>query len=243
METAEGDAAWRIDELAQRSGTSVDTIRYYQREGLLPPARRSGRASVYGVAHLRALELIHDLQERHFSLAAIKTITDEGRLGLVEALFAPSERTYTREQLLQESRVDPELLADLEAVDLLASPDEKGRDGYDSLDLRTLEAVRGLLDLGMPRPMVVHLARTYVGHVTAMQEEVLSLFARDDGPVPTEQRQAFESRAAGEIDVLQPLVETLLENIHRRAVQRITLRLVESRAPFSSDGPGKRRRG
>ena len=34
---------WRIDELAQRAGVAVDTIRYYQREGLLPSGERSGR--------------------------------------------------------------------------------------------------------------------------------------------------------------------------------------------------------
>jgi DNA-binding transcriptional MerR regulator len=236
VEPTEADGAWRIDELAQRSGTSVDTIRFYRREGLLPPARRSGRALVYGVAHLRALELIHDLQARHFSLGAIKTITEEGRLGLVEALFIPTERTYTREQLLQESRIDPELMDDLEAVDLLTLPDERGREGYDVVDLRTLEAIRGLLDLGMPRTMVILLAKTYVGHITAMQEEVLSLFARDDSRVPTAQTQAFESRAAREIDLLMPLVETLLENVHRRAVQRMTFRLMQSRAPFGGGG-------
>ena len=39
---AAGD--WRIDDLAHKAGVSVDTIRYYQREGLLPTARRKGRA-------------------------------------------------------------------------------------------------------------------------------------------------------------------------------------------------------
>ena len=34
---------WRIDELAQRAGVTVDTIRYYARERLLPPPRRVGR--------------------------------------------------------------------------------------------------------------------------------------------------------------------------------------------------------
>ena len=33
----------RIDDLAHESGLTVDTIRYYQREGLLPPGEREGR--------------------------------------------------------------------------------------------------------------------------------------------------------------------------------------------------------
>ena len=34
---------WRIDDLAQRAGVAVDTIRYYQREGLLRSGERDGR--------------------------------------------------------------------------------------------------------------------------------------------------------------------------------------------------------
>ena len=40
----------RIDDLAQRSGLTVDTIRYYAREGLLPPAEKSGKK--IGRAHV-----------------------------------------------------------------------------------------------------------------------------------------------------------------------------------------------
>ncbi len=39
---------WRIDDLAHRAGVTVDTVRYYQREGLLPDGQRSGRVKLYG---------------------------------------------------------------------------------------------------------------------------------------------------------------------------------------------------
>lgn len=39
----------RIGELAQRTGCEVVTIRYYEKEGLLPePARSSGNYRLYG---------------------------------------------------------------------------------------------------------------------------------------------------------------------------------------------------
>ena len=63
---------WRIDDLAQRAGIAVDTIRYYQREGLLPPGERCGRTNLYGPLHLEQLERIKHLQSRRFSLAAIR---------------------------------------------------------------------------------------------------------------------------------------------------------------------------
>ena len=42
-----------IGELARRTGIQVETIRYYEREGLLPePARSDGNYRVYGPGHL-----------------------------------------------------------------------------------------------------------------------------------------------------------------------------------------------
>ena len=49
---------WRIDELAQRAGVAVDTIRYYQREGLLAERRAHGRTVRFGPEHLERLERI-----------------------------------------------------------------------------------------------------------------------------------------------------------------------------------------
>src|SRR6476646_5836438 len=67
---------WRIDELAQRAGVAVDTIRYYQREGLLGTGERSGRTRRFGPEHLERLERIRALQSRRFSLAAIHALPD-----------------------------------------------------------------------------------------------------------------------------------------------------------------------
>ena len=43
MSTTAPTDPWRIDDLAHRAGVTVDTIRYYQREGLMPDGQRSGR--------------------------------------------------------------------------------------------------------------------------------------------------------------------------------------------------------
>ena len=32
--------AWRIEDLAHKAGMTVDTVRYYQREGLLPAPKK-----------------------------------------------------------------------------------------------------------------------------------------------------------------------------------------------------------
>lgn len=52
----------RISELSRRSGVSVTTIKYYLREGLLPPGRQTAATQAeYDEHHLRRLRLIRAL--------------------------------------------------------------------------------------------------------------------------------------------------------------------------------------
>lgn len=222
---------WRIDELAQRSGLSVDTIRFYQREGLLRPGRRKGRVSVYGPAHLHQLERIRDLQARHFSLGAIKALSDEGRLSVVEALFSSGARSYDRQQLEDESGLDARLLDELERAGLPSSPGEHGAESYEPLDLQVLQAVAGLLALGMPERTVLALVRIYTDHFLAMQADVVKLFSGDEeGGTLSREMRDFRLKAPGQIESLMALVQTILNYSHHRAVQQIALRSLEQGA-------------
>jgi len=71
----------RIGELAQASGTPVETIRFYEREGLLAPPERVGGQRRYEKAAIRRLATIDIAQRAGFSLAEIRvllTSIDEG---------------------------------------------------------------------------------------------------------------------------------------------------------------------
>ncbi len=49
----------KIGELASATATNVETVRYYEKIGLLPaPARTNGNYRSYGVAHLQRLSFI-----------------------------------------------------------------------------------------------------------------------------------------------------------------------------------------
>jgi len=49
----------KIGELAARTGSPVETIRYYEREGLLPaPQRSQGNYRLYGREHVERLQFI-----------------------------------------------------------------------------------------------------------------------------------------------------------------------------------------
>lgn len=71
----ERNKAMRIGQLAQRSGTAVETVRYYEREGLLPPAaRRQGNYRDYGETDLARLKFIRHCRSLDLSLAEIRAL-------------------------------------------------------------------------------------------------------------------------------------------------------------------------
>ena len=61
-----------IGGLARAAGVGVETVRYYQRRGLLPePARPPGEVRRYGAGDLNRLRFIRSAQAAGFTLAEI----------------------------------------------------------------------------------------------------------------------------------------------------------------------------
>jgi Cu(I)-responsive transcriptional regulator len=66
-----------IGALARATGTKVETIRYYEREGLLAaPARTAGNYRAYGVEHLNRLSFIRRSRDLGFSLDQVRALLD-----------------------------------------------------------------------------------------------------------------------------------------------------------------------
>jgi len=64
-----------IGALAQRCDTQVETVRYYERIGLMPsPARTSGGHRVYDEAHLKQLYFIRPAREPGFPFGRIQEL-------------------------------------------------------------------------------------------------------------------------------------------------------------------------
>ena len=65
----------KIGELAAATSTQVETIRYYEREGLLPQAARSGSDyRIYGDAYIERLSFIRHCRRLDMTLAEIRTL-------------------------------------------------------------------------------------------------------------------------------------------------------------------------
>ena len=75
MMTVQDGQALSIGDLASRTGTKVETIRYYEKVGLLPaPARTGGNHRAYTRAHADRLAFIRHSRELGFSLESARAI-------------------------------------------------------------------------------------------------------------------------------------------------------------------------
>ena len=64
-----------IGPLSKRTGCNIETIRYYERVGLLPaPARSPGRYRLYGDQHLKRLTFIRRARALGFSVQEVRTL-------------------------------------------------------------------------------------------------------------------------------------------------------------------------
>ena len=65
----------KIGELAKAARCKVETVRYYEREGLLPaPARSSGNYRMYGPAHVEALRFLRHCRSLDMTHEEIRTL-------------------------------------------------------------------------------------------------------------------------------------------------------------------------
>jgi Cd(II)/Pb(II)-responsive transcriptional regulator len=83
----------RIGELARATGTHVETIRYYEREGLLPaPARSEGNYRMYDDSHVDRLLFIRHCRQLDMTLDEIRVLlrfkdAPEAHCGEVDAVL------------------------------------------------------------------------------------------------------------------------------------------------------------
>lgn len=158
-----------VSALAEQSGVTVPSIKFYIREGVLPPGERVNRTrAVYGARHLSRLRLIRTLTEiGHMPLANVKrvltdidTATDDRHVVIRRTLAALSP-PLTLDAAGQQARVD--VLAMLRQLGWRLDEDAAGLDSL-AVALRSLRAVYG------PAP-----AEVFAGHA----QVIASLAAAD----------------------------------------------------------------
>ena len=209
----------KMSELAERSGVSAGTIRYYLREGLLGEGedivRTSRNMAYYPPEYVERIELIKRLQEKRFMpLRVIKNTLEEDP-ERVNALIELEDRILERALASAEDskRVSPKAVRERyeiprNVLDRLAEIGvlTPNRSGYDQDDVKIIEAIASFRAGGYEEALgftVYDTLRYREALEPLVHEEVAALLERLAGEVEVE--RAMEIVAAG----VEPLRELL----------------------------------
>ncbi len=221
-----------IDQLAERSGVSVRTIRFWAGRGLLASPTLRGRTGFYGPDHLARLELVSELSALGFTLAAI-----EGHLDKLP------ESAGAAELALQRALLTPWVPEHIEDVDRVELDRRAGRAlGDDDLDalvgLGVIDVLDGgrvrmhgpgtlgsglaVLDSGLPIEVWRRAHALIEQHTTALADDLMKMFQDDvlqpyrDRGRPAEER----TRLAEAMSQLKPITVRGVVTAFGRAVNR-----------------------
>jgi DNA-binding transcriptional MerR regulator len=196
----DGARLLKISELADRSGVSPGTIRYYLREGLLGDGgdivRTSRNMAYYPADYVQRIELIKRLQEERFMpLRVIRgALEDPDRVrALIEledrilerALASAEDRArVSRREVAERYGVPRNVLDRLAEIGVL-TPNQRG---YDRDDVKIIEAIASFRAGGYDE------ALGFTVYDTLRYREALE-------PLVEEEVEALLDRLAGEVDV------------------------------------------
>lgn len=231
----------RVEELARRTETSVDTIRFYQKRGLLPPPEREGRIAWYRPEHVERLTRIRALQSQGFSLAVIRRLVtgdlDAADEPLAAAVAAASEHgdgtdeTLTLDELAERSGVPAPLIEAVAREGLLVPHRRDGTVTYGVADIAIVRAGLQLLEQGLPLPELLALAREHHTATRAVAERAVELFDEHvrarlrDSDLPDAERA---TRLVDAFRALLPAVSDLVGHHFRRVLLETAQEHLES---------------
>ncbi len=218
-EERRGRELLKMSELAERSGVSAGTIRYYLREGLLGAGedivRTSRNMAYYPPEYVQRIELIKRLQEKRFMpLRVIKrTLSDdpervkalielEDRILERAVASAESSRRISVKSVQERYEIPRNVLDRLAEIGVLTPT----RAGYDQDDVKIIEAIASFRAGGYEEALgftVYDTLRYREALEPLVREEVAALLERLAGEVDVD--RAMEIVAAG----VEPLRELL----------------------------------
>lgn len=181
-----------IEQLAERVGMSVRTVRFYAGRGLIPPPRRAGRNGYYGADHIARLELVRELQAHGFTLQAIEGYlekipvdTSPEQVALHRTLLAPwmPDLPETVERNALEKRAGRALTDEnLELLIALGVIEPTPNEDVFRLAPAHLAVGTGFLEAGLPIE-AAHAARKLIlSHGTVLANELTDLFRNQVWP-------------------------------------------------------------
>jgi DNA-binding transcriptional MerR regulator len=168
---------YRVEDLAEAAGISVELLRSYQSRGLLPSPRHEGRVALYGARHLDRLRLIRELKDRGYSLKMVAESLGEER--------PPDDVVESREELLthrdvaERTGVHPAVLRSLEGSGVLRPRSFDGELRYTDADVRAVRMLLTLLGFGLPLEDFLKVAKVQIEANDRVAAAAVDLFLRN----------------------------------------------------------------
>ena len=219
-----------MEQLAATCDVSVDTIRYYQSRGLVPPPTRQGRVAWYDDRHAERIRQVRALRGKGLTLAAIERVLGDGNdpadadlaLAVAAARGEPAEADLlTLDEFADRSGVPASLIQAVEREGIELGRIEDGQTRYTAADIEMVRGALRLLEVGLPLGELLELARDTNKAMVALASRAVELF---DTYVrkPIRDTAASDDAAAAQLveafDSLLPAVTNLVANHFRRVV-------------------------
>ena len=220
---------YRVEQLAAACDVSVDTVRYYQTRGLVPPPAREGRVAWYDDRHAERIREVRELRRRGLTLAAIERVLGDGLdpadADLAVAIAAArgearQDELLTLDGFASRSGVPASLIQAVEREGIELGRTVDGEVRYTAADIDMVRGALRLLEYGLPLGELLSLARDTNEAMVALASRAVELFdehvrkpIRDtagDGDAAAQLVEAF--------DTLLPAVTNLVANHFRRVL-------------------------
>jgi DNA-binding transcriptional MerR regulator len=194
---------------------SLSMVRFWEREGLIAPARTEGGHRKYAERDLERLRAIVQLRHRRYlPLAAVKRILREREadptsdLRLFDELFRPTEydpnfQPLTRAEAAKRTGLTVEQIRTFEQLRFLPSESEAAsRRRFDEDDLRILQLLGELLKAGLAPEDLAFYSQDIRAHVAHEFQLLDRVTGGCEGP--PERRAAFRQvqQCAGQLRAL-----------------------------------------
>jgi DNA-binding transcriptional MerR regulator len=220
---------YRVEQLASVTDISVDTVRYYQSRGLLPPPEKEGRVGWYGADHVERVREIRDLQRKGLTLAAIERLLGDGRatpdgdlaVAVATARGDADEELVTLDEFAQRSGVPASLIQAVEREGIELGRRVDGEVRYTTADVEMVRGALRLLEFGLPLGELLSLARDTNDAMVTLADRAVTLFdqhVREPIRDTATDEEAAAARLVEAFDTLLPTVTNLVANHFRRVV-------------------------
>ena len=234
------DGLYKISDLARETGVSPGTIKFYMREGLLPPPTlKTGRnMAYYDRGFVDRIRCIKELQQkRYLPLDIIKAILErdrnvispsevntlltlEGRF-YEEIHYTPGLERLAVAEVGERYAISPEVIDYFVQVGVLTSTTRDGVEFFEGDDVLILENLAAMREAGFGGDLIPHEVTLplYIEALGGLARDELRIFTRAVTGTVDEVRLA-EMALAG-VKLVEQFIVLLRRKLLLRAIQEL----------------------